>query len=111
VALRMVDNLGPRQVNERLRREDPPLLVDVREPWERHAAAIPDSHHVPLGELPFRLDELPRDRDLVIVCHHGNRSLQAAWWLAGQGYDRLANLDGGIDGWSREVAPDIPRYQ
>lgn len=106
----MIDHLGPRQVAERLRGDDPPLLIDVREEWERQIAAIPGSRHIPMMELPARLDEVERDRPLILYCHHGTRSLQAARWLERQGYDRLANLDGGIDEWSQQVDPHTPRY-
>lgn len=106
----MIDNLTPRQAAERLRGDDPPLLVDVREDWERDLASLPGAVHLPMGELPARLGELPRDREIVLLCHHGARSLQVAQWLSWQGYDRLANLDGGIDEWSRQVDPETPRY-
>jgi rhodanese-related sulfurtransferase len=86
------------------------LLVDVREDWERELASIPGSLHVPMGEVPARVDELPRDREVILYCHHGGRSLQVARWLEWQGYDRLANLEGGIDGWSQDVDPETPRY-
>jgi rhodanese-related sulfurtransferase len=106
----MIDHLGPRQAAERLRSDEPPLLIDVREDWEVQIAALPGSRHVSLGTLTARLDELPADRDIILYCHHGTRSLQAARWLERQGYDRLANLDGGIDEWSLQVDPQTPRY-
>lgn len=111
----MIEDLTPEQVAARLANLDTrPLLVDVREPWERARAAIPDSLHVPLWELPSRLEEIPRDRDVIIYCHHGTRSHQAVRWLATQGFggesQRLANLSGGIDAWSRTVDPTIEQY-
>lgn len=111
----MIEDLTPDQVAVRLTSPGtPPLLVDVREPWERARAAITDSLHVPLLELPSRLAEIPRDRDVIIYCHHGNRSHQAVRWLAAQGFggesQRLANLAGGIDAWSRTVDPTIEQY-
>lgn len=111
----MIDNsrprgLSPREVAVLLDRDDPPLFVDVREPWERAIAALPDSLHLPMAEVPGRLAELPRDRDIVLYCHHGARSMQVGMWLRRQGYDRLANLDGGIDAWSQFEDPEIPRY-
>ncbi|MPZ87078.1 MAG: sulfurtransferase [Nitriliruptorales bacterium] len=102
--------LSPREAAVLLDRDDPPLLVDVREPWERTIAALPNSLHVPMAEVPARVDELPRDRDIVLYCHHGARSMQVGMWLQQQSYDRLANLDGGIDGWSQLEDPEIPRY-
>jgi len=106
----MIDRLSARQVADRLDAEDPPVLVDVREDWERQIASIPGSVHIPLGELPARAGELPSDRPLVLHCHHGGRSMQAAQWLTAQGHDRVANLEGGIDDWSLTVDPEIPRY-
>lgn len=106
----MIERLSPRQVAERLDGEDPPVLVDVREGWEREIASIPGSVHIPLGDLPARAGELPSDRSLVLQCHHGGRSMQAAQWLTTQGHDRVANLEGGIDDWSLTVDPKTPRY-
>jgi rhodanese-related sulfurtransferase len=106
----MIDHLGPRQVAERLRSDEPPLLVDVREGWEREIANIPGSRHIPMTALAGRLDEIPSDRDVILYCHHGARSLQVARWLEWQGYTRLANLEGGIDAWSLDVDPQTPRY-
>jgi rhodanese-related sulfurtransferase len=106
----VIEDLTPADVAARLDSDTPPLLVDVREDWERETAAIPGSVHIPLGELPTRLSDLPDDREIVLQCHHGGRSLQAALWLAQQGFDDVANLDGGIDAWSREIDDSIPRY-
>ncbi len=85
-------------------------LVDVREDWEREVCAIEDSLHLPLMQLPQRLGELPRDRPLVLHCHHGGRSMQATAWLRQQGFDNAINLGGGIDAWSAEVDPAVQRY-
>ena len=84
--------------------------MDVREPWERQVAAIPGTLHIPMNQVPSRLAELPEDRDIVVVCHHGMRSMQVAMWLEAQGFDRVSNLDGGIDAWSQQVDPGIPQY-
>jgi rhodanese-related sulfurtransferase len=89
---------------------EPPLVVDVREPWELGVCRIEGARSVPLAELPRRAGELPRDRDLVLVCHHGSRSLHAAAWLARAGYPRVHNLRGGIAAWADLVDPAMPRY-
>lgn len=87
-----------------------PVLVDVREPWEIERCRIDGSLAIPMRELPGRLSELPEDRDLVLVCHHGSRSEHAAHWLARNGYPRVHNLEGGVDAWARTVDPAMPRY-
>jgi len=87
-----------------------PLVVDVREPWEHDKARIDGATLIPMREIPARLGELPRDREIVLMCHHGSRSAQAAQWLAGNGVARVHNLAGGIDAWSRLVDPAVPRY-
>lgn len=87
-----------------------PVLIDVREPWEYAHCRIEGSQLVPLQSVPARVDELPRDRDLVLICHHGNRSQRAVQWLEQNGYTRLFNLQGGIEGWANDVDPGMPRY-
>jgi rhodanese-related sulfurtransferase len=87
-----------------------PVVVDVREPWEFELCRIEDSLNVPLGQIPARHAELPRNRDLVLVCHHGGRSQQAAMWLAGDGRENVHNLRGGVEAWALEVDPAMPRY-
>lgn len=106
----MIEDLTPAEVADRLASNSPPTLLDVREDWERDTATITGSVHIPLGELPSRVHELSEDDDIVVYCHHGGRSLQAALWLSQQGYDDVANLDGGIDAWSRQIDDSIPRY-
>ena len=87
-----------------------PLLVDVREPWEFERCRIDGSLTLPLGQIPARHAELPEDRELVLVCHHGGRSQQAAMWLAGNGHPRVHNLSGGVEAWAVDVDPAMPRY-
>lgn len=87
-----------------------PLVVDVREPWEVERCRIAGSIAIPMRTIPVRLSELPRERELVLVCHHGGRSQQVAMWLAGNGYARLSNLRGGVDAWASAVDPAMPRY-
>lgn len=107
----MVARMTPEQVAKRLQ-EDPDalILLDVREPEEREVAAIEPSMHIPMGEVLERLDELPRDRLLVVYCHVGGRSEMIATFLETEGFEQVANLTGGIDAWSAEVDPSVPRY-
>jgi rhodanese-related sulfurtransferase len=87
-----------------------PILVDVREAWEHERCHIGGSLLIPLSQLPARHAELPTDRDLVIVCHHGGRSQQAAMWLARNGRANVHNLRGGVEAWAIEIDPAMPRY-
>ncbi|MBD3618302.1 MAG: sulfurtransferase [Chromatiales bacterium] len=90
--------------------DQPPLLLDVREPWEFELARIEGSQLLPLGQVPVRLDELDPARETVVICHHGVRSMQAAFFLQSRGFKNVINLAGGIDAWSREVDPKVPVY-
>lgn len=89
---------------------EPPVVVDVREPWELERCALPGVVHVPMRELPGRLGELPRERDVVVVCHHGVRSRQVAHYLARVGFMMVWNLTGGMAAWADQVDPSMPRY-
>lgn len=88
----------------------PHLLLDVREPSEYNHCKIAGSVLIPLGELPGRFGELPKDRAIVVHCHHGGRSAQATLFLKKQGFLDVKNLSGGIDAWSCEIDPSVPRY-
>ncbi|HYE99737.1 MAG TPA: rhodanese-like domain-containing protein [Planctomycetota bacterium] len=97
----------------KLRSGSPPLLVDIREPWEREIARLPGDRHVPLDELPRRAAELkpPEGASLVLYCHAGVRSWMAAEYLEHQeGLKDVVSLGGGIDAWSCLVDPAVPRY-
>ena len=85
-------------------------VVDVREPWEADIAKIDGAALIPLGEFAQRAKELPRDKPILVHCHHGGRSMQATQWLRRQGYAQASNVAGGIDAWSREIDPAVPRY-
>jgi rhodanese-related sulfurtransferase len=97
-------------LKERLDGENPPAVLDVREPWEIDIASIDGALTIPLGEITRRADELPRDRPLAVICHHGGRSAQATAWLRNQGFDLATNVAGGIDAWVRNVDPTLSRY-
>jgi rhodanese-related sulfurtransferase len=95
----------------RLRREaDPPIVLDVREPRELAVCALDDAVHIPMGEIPARLGELPGDREVVVMCHHGMRSMQVTQFLRHQGFANVRNLAGGIDAWAARIEPAMPRY-
>ena len=87
-----------------------PVVIDVREPWEFDYCRIEGSVLIPLGELAARSDEVPGDRPLVIVCHHGNRSWHAAAMLLQGGFGDVYNLRGGVEKWAADVDPTMKRY-
>jgi rhodanese-related sulfurtransferase len=93
-----------------LRDQQAAQLLDVREPWEHELCHIAGDMHIPMGQIPGRLAEIPRDRPLVVVCHHGMRSRQVAEFLLAHGFTDVSNLDGGIDAWARSVDPALARY-
>ena len=107
----MVDPLTPEQLAERLKQAPGSyVLLDVRELDERETARIEPSVHIPMNQVPGRLSELPRDRPMVVYCHHGSRSAMVAAYLESEGFEGIANLTGGIDRWSARVDPKVPRY-
>lgn len=87
-----------------------PLLLDVREDWELEICQLAGSKHLPMHLVPLRKDELGAEQDIVVICHHGGRSMQVAMFLEHQGFSRVYNLMGGIEAWATEVAPDMRRY-
>lgn len=90
--------------------ETPPVLLDVRNSAEVSFATLPDAVHIPLAELPDRLDELDRTVPVVVYCHHGVRSARALETLRQAGFTRAKHLTGGIDAWSVTIDPELPRY-
>ena len=88
-----------------------PLLLDVREPWEHQTASLPNALLMPMGEVTSRAHtELDPDAPIVVMCHHGARSLSVTMWLRDQGFTHAQSLAGGIDAWSRSVDPEVPLY-
>jgi rhodanese-related sulfurtransferase len=86
------------------------LILDVREPWELEIAALDGALNIPMQSIPEALNALPREQDVLLICHHGIRSMHVARYLAQQGFDRLFNVTGGTDAWSRQVNASLPRY-
>ena len=85
-------------------------LLDVREPIELSICKIEGSTDIPMGQIPARLEELPRDHCLLILCHHGSRSRQVMSFLRNQGFENAVNVAGGIDAWATVIEPDMTRY-
>ncbi|MGH7730760.1 MAG: ubiquitin-like small modifier protein 1 [Candidatus Eiseniibacteriota bacterium] len=99
-----------RELQDRMARGDDAVVIDVREPHEWEIARLPGATLIPLNTLPARLAELDSSREIVLHCHHGQRSMRALELLRGSGFRKLKNLRGGIDAWSKDVDPSVPRY-
>jgi len=106
----MVREVSPADYVATLAGRPATLLVDVREAWELGIARLADAVHVPMAEVPARLGELGRERDIVVLCRSGGRSLSVARYLEAQGYRSVANLTGGILAWRRDVDPSLATY-
>jgi len=111
----MVEQVRPADWDDWLQAQPArPVLLDVREPWEVQLASVRagdfDLLAVPMNQVPARLAELPADRPIACLCHHGVRSQQVALFLAQRGYGDVVNIAGGIAAWSREQDPSVPVY-
>jgi rhodanese-related sulfurtransferase len=103
--------ISPSQVKALQQRGEPFTLLDVREPLEWETSRIEWAKHIPMGDIPTRAQqELDPDSHIVVMCHHGVRSLTVTNWLRQQGYEQVQSMRGGIDGWARTVDPKVPLY-
>jgi phage shock protein E len=101
-------NIGPEELQDRMESGSPFFLLDVRTPQENAAAAIDNSYLIPLQELGYRLNELPRDKEIVVYCRVGNRSAYACSFLASRGFN-VKNLEGGILQWNMAGFAELSR--
>ena len=113
----MIDHVRPAQLSAWFATApegSQPVVLDVREPWERQTASVRadgfELVNIPMGELSVRLAQLDAARPVACLCHHGARSLRVAAFLEHNGFDRVANITGGIDLWSAEQDNGVPRY-
>lgn len=86
------------------------LLLDVRELLEVQTCKIDGCTHIPMGEIPMKCEALPKDRRILVYCHHGRRSLMVTQFLRQHGLDNTQSIKGGISAWSLEIDPTVPRY-
>lgn len=105
-----VKQLTATELDSKIQNKEPLFLLDVREPAEFEYAHIDGSMLIPLNQIPQRLREFDAEREIVIICHHGMRSMQAAHFLTQVGFKQVSNLVGGIDAWSLECDSTVPRY-
>jgi rhodanese-related sulfurtransferase len=108
----LIQQLSPQQLKGWLddASQPAPVLLDVREAWEFDTCHIAQSVTMPMQSVTSRLTELAADQPYVVICHHGGRSQQVAMFLERNGFTRLFNLAGGVDGWARSVDPGMPQY-
>ena len=103
--------ISAKELDERRQRCEAIRLIDCREPWENEFVRLEQSTLIPMNDTPSRVEELRgMEGQLVVYCHHGVRSMYVVQWLRSQGLTDVVSLAGGIDAWSLEVDPDLPRY-
>ncbi|MGB7729629.1 MAG: rhodanese-like domain-containing protein [Candidatus Acidiferrum sp.] len=100
----------PSDVKQRLDHGEKMMLIDVREPHEYAICHIEGAVLIPMGTIPANLQKLDTDEDVICFCHHGMRSMDVANWLRAQGVKSAKSMAGGIDRWSLEIDPKVPRY-
>lgn len=113
----MIDHVTPSELNhwqQGKASEGPLTVLDVREPGELATASVRADGFavlaIPMGEIPARLAELDPAQPVACLCHHGARSMRVAQFLVQQGFEHVANISGGIDAWSQQRDPSVPRY-
>ncbi len=106
-----VKEISAKDLQERIKTNPDLLVLDVREANELAVCKLANIKHIPLGELPARVNELAnKDSEIVVYCRSGKRSERACQLLAASGYKNVANLDGGILAWARDIDPSMPNY-
>lgn len=106
----MMKEITAPQLKKMLEAREDIALVDLRPSWEQQLCAIEGSISVPMAELPVHMHALPEDKAIVMICHHGSRSRQAAAFLKGCGFQKVFCLSGGIDSWAKDVDASMKRY-
>ena len=103
--------ITPEEVKAKLDQGEEFTLLDVREPWEFETAHMDEAKLLPMGDVPSRAhQELDPEAHIVVVCHHGVRSMNVTAWLRQQGFEKAQSMQGGIDAWSRRVDRNVPVY-
>jgi len=102
--------ITPEDVKSKLESGADFTLLDCREPWEYQTARIERAVNIPMGEIPTRVQEFDRRKHIVVMCHHGVRSMNVTGWLRQQGFEQVQSMAGGIDAWSRRIDRNVPVY-
>jgi len=102
--------ISVQDLHARLEAGDQVVLLDVREPWEHNLCALPNSHHAPMQQIPAAISSLDPEKEVIVYCHTGVRSLHVGKFLEHNGFKNVVNLRGGIAAWARDVDPTMARY-
>jgi len=103
--------IAPEELHSLLESTSDIVVLDCREPWEFDTARIEGSKHIPMNDVPARFNqELDPEKHIVVICHHGVRSMNVTAWLRKQGFEKVQSLRGGIDRWARQIDPKVPLY-
>lgn len=103
--------IAPEELKSLLESKSDVVVLDVREPWEMEAAKIAGTLNIPMNEIPARCNQdLDPEKHIVVLCHHGVRSMNVTAWLRQQGFAKVQSLAGGIDRWARQVDPTVGMY-
>jgi rhodanese-related sulfurtransferase len=105
-----MNSITAEELKTKLDSDEKPVLLDVREAWEFETCHIEGSINISMSNVQRMLDELKPDDETVVICHHGMRSFQVASYLEGNGYNEIANLEGGVDAWAKSVDTDMAQY-
>jgi rhodanese-related sulfurtransferase len=103
--------IAPEELKTLLESNSDIVVLDCREPWEFETASIAGSKHIPMNDIPARFnEELDPEKHIVVICHHGVRSMNVTAWLRQQGFEKVQSLRGGIDRWARQIDLKVPVY-
>ncbi len=103
-------DVSPTEIAKALDGDQPPWLLDVREPWEWSLVKIDRATLIPMNQVPDALEQIPSDQVIAVMCHHGGRSAQVGYYLEQQGFSQVLNVAGGIEAWATEVDATLARY-
>ncbi|MBI4005151.1 MAG: sulfurtransferase [Gammaproteobacteria bacterium] len=106
----MTKQLTAEQLKADLDKNGSLLLLDVREPWEYQICHIDGSVNISMHLIPSSVEQLDPEKEIVVICHHGIRSLQVANYLAERGFNKVTSLEGGVDAWATSIDQTMPQY-
>ena len=102
--------ISVQELKQKLDQDEPIQLIDVREPMEHQIVCLEEASLIPMNDLPQHIEGLDSNREIILHCHHGIRSMQAAYYLYQNGFQNVKSLTGGIDQWAIEIDPTLNRY-